>query len=158
MGGVDDLPFPRDQSFLDTLFYDTLEDLAELILSQPGSPEVGDGGVVWHFGVYSQVQEVFIGQVDAGVFDHLAVGIAVEVLEETEAEHELGVFGGSAEVRSISVFDQGINEGEINGLVYLAEKVVLGDDLIVEVAAVEGFLGRARTEHIGLLGYDLRVF
>jgi len=58
------------------------------------------------------------------------------------------VFRGPAEVWGVPVLDEAAYEGEVYGLVDLAQEVVLRDDPVIEVASVERFLGRARLEHV----------
>ena len=73
------------------------------------------------------------------------------------AVHCLGVFGGPAEVFRVSVFDDVFYEGEVDDFVYLAEKVVPGDNAVIEIAAVEGVLGWLWTEHINLLSSFIQL-
>ena len=47
------------------------------------------------------------------------------------------VFGGSAEVRGISVPDQIMDEREVHHLVDLSEQVVLRDNPVIEVVATD---------------------
>jgi len=42
-----------------------------------------------------------------------------------------------AEVWGVSVFDEAVDEGEVYGLVDLAQEVVLRDDPVIEVTSVE---------------------
>jgi len=147
VGGIDDLTLAGDQALIEALLYYLLEDLAEDVLAQAHGAEVADSGVVGYLLVHCQAEEELVGQVYAGVFDYLSVGVAVEVLEEAQPEHELRVLGGPAEYRGVSVFDQVMNEGEIDHGVDFAEEVVLRNDAVVEVASVEGGLWRLLTQH-----------
>ena len=57
--------------------------------------------------------------------------------EQTQPEHEFRVFRGSTKVRGIHVFNQLMDKRKIDHLVYLTEKMVLKDDSIIKVAAIE---------------------
>jgi len=137
VGGVYYLALAGYQPFMDALPNYVLEDQPELVLAQSGSPEVGNGGVIRHFFIHSQPKEELVGQIDSGVFHHLAVGVSIEVLKKAQTEHELGVFRRPAEVRSVSVLHQLVYERKINHLVDLPEQMVLRDDAVVEVTSIE---------------------
>lgn len=81
------------------------------------------------------------------ILKDLPVGGYMEILEQAEPEHELRVFRRPAEVRGISILDQFINKRKIDHLVYLAEQMVLGDNAVIKVTAVERGLGWFGSEH-----------
>ena len=104
---------------------------------QAPSSEEGDGGIIRHVFIHSQSQEVFAGEIDTGILSDLPVRITIDVLQQAQPEQKLRVFRLPAEIRSVSILHQVIDEREINGLVDFPKQVVLRHNLIVQMAAVE---------------------
>ena len=90
-----------------------LEDLAKFLLAQSFRSEVRDGGIIRHFSVHSQAEEIFIGEVKPGILDDLPVRVAVKILKQAESEHVFRVFGRSTKIRRISVLTRSVTKEKL---------------------------------------------